>query len=355
MLISSTLKNWYLQKKRNLPWRNTQNPYHIWISEVIMQQTRVAQGTDYFIRFIDRFPDILQLAEADNEDILKLWQGLGYYSRARNLHEGARFVVKQHKGQLPPDYEKLLEIKGIGMYTAAAIASIAFNLPYPVVDGNVNRVISRLFGVYDPINSTEGIKKIKIWVDFIFDNENPGMHNQAIMEFGALQCTIHNPDCQQCPLQLHCHAFLHEKVHVLPFKIAASKPRNRYFNYIVIRSDHFTFIKKRNERDIWRGLYEFPLIETMHLAQSDDLIRSAEWVNMFGAPSSGLKPQMIIPGKGHKLSHQTIHAVYYIISINSTPELSDDFIKIPWAEIDHYPVSRMIENFINEHSHRLSF
>ena len=346
MLISSTLKNWYLQKKRNLPWRISLNPYHTWVSEVILQQTRVLQGVGYFNRFIDRFPDIKSLAAADIEDVMKLWQGLGYYSRARNLHEGAKYVLAQYHGQLPPDYKKLLAIHGIGAYTAAAIGSIAFNLPYPVVDGNVNRVLARLFGVHDPVNAPEGIRRIKVLAEAIFDPEDPGTHNQALMEFGALHCLIKNPLCSDCPLQMECYAFLHNETNLLPVKIGTAKPRNRYFNYIVIFSGVFTFLKKRHEKDIWEGLYEFPLLETDTRVNPQELKNHDGWEMLFKDRSSGILPLKIVEAKRHLLSHQTIHATYYIIHITGAYGLSPEYIKVNWEDVHKYPVSKLIDNFI---------
>jgi len=346
MSISSILISWYLQKKRNLPWRNTGNPYHIWISEIILQQTRVAQGLGYYERFIASFPDIKSLANAQPEEVLKVWQGLGYYSRARNLHAGAKYVLQQLNGVIPSNYEELLKIKGVGEYTAAAIGSFAFNIPLPVVDGNVNRVLARFFGIHDPINSTSGIKQIRIIAEKILDVENPGIHNQAIMEFGALQCTIRSPDCVSCPLQKNCFAFIHDEVSILPNKIRNQKIRNRYFNYLVITFGDAVYIKQRQRKDIWEGLYDFPLIETEKLTQKEELTQHKDWFLIFGKHTYEIAH--ISSEFKHQLSHQTIHATFYFIRINNklnTSLKNEEIIK--WKDFFQYPVSKLIDNYIS--------
>jgi A/G-specific adenine glycosylase len=345
MSISSTLINWYLQKKRNLPWRNTDNPYQIWISEVILQQTRVIQGQGYYERFLTAFPTIESLAGSDLEEVLKVWQGLGYYTRARNLHTGAKYVVQQLDGIIPAKYEELKKIKGVGDYTAAAIASFAFNLPVSVVDGNVNRVIARLFGIHDPINSTSGIKQIKTIARKLLDIENPGTHNQAIMEFGALQCTVRNPGCGSCPLQNECVAHKRNEVNILPVKIKNQKIRDRYFNYLVIVYNNMVYFKKRDNKDIWHGLYEFPLIETENKVQEKDLIKSEGWNSVFrDQPWSILQVSKEFK---HQLSHQTIHAIFYVVRIDyKTDKPVGELIN--WGNIYQYPVSKLVENFISK-------
>jgi A/G-specific adenine glycosylase len=346
MQISRTLINWYLSKKRDLPWRNTSNPYYIWISEVIMQQTRIAQGLSYYQRFIATFPDIQTLANADINEVLKVWQGLGYYSRARNLHTGAKYVVQQHHGILPADYTSLLKIKGVGEYTAAAIGSIAFNLPVPVVDGNVNRVLSRIYGVHDPVNSTLGIKRIKEIAGKILDPYNPGSHNQALMEFGALQCVVHNPNCEDCPLNNLCYARKHQEVEILPNKIKTKKARIRYFNYLVILYHNYIAIQKRPEKDIWQGLYEFPLIETNHAVDKKTLLAMSEWKTYFYEFDYQIVniSEIFI----HKLTHQTIKTQFIMVSVKTIPDqLKNEMILVKKNELHQYPVSKLIENYIS--------
>ncbi|MDP4210942.1 MAG: A/G-specific adenine glycosylase [Bacteroidota bacterium] len=346
MSISSTLINWYLQKKRNLPWRNSQNPYHIWLSEVILQQTRVAQGLAYYERFVARFPDIETLANANTDEILKTWQGLGYYSRARNLQTGAQMVMDKFNGQLPGDYNQLLSIKGIGSYTAAAIGSIAFNLPVAVVDGNVNRVISRLFGVHSPVNSTAGMKEIAVIAQNLINPKLPGIHNQAMMEFGALQCTIRNPDCCLCPLQSECYAFKNNEITLLPIKIKQAAVKKRYFTYLVILYHINTYLQKRTEKDIWQGLYEFPLIETEKVVSLQKLKCSPQWNQIFQNV-----PHEIIETSGlfkHQLSHQQINARFILIKTNDDGiNFRKESIAVRTDKIHDFPVSKLIDNYLS--------
>ncbi len=347
MLISSILTDWYLEKKRDLPWRNTRNPYYIWVSEVILQQTRVAQGLSYYHRFITRFPDVQSLATAEIDDVLKVWQGLGYYSRARNLHEGAKYVVKQFNGVLPAHYESLLKIKGVGEYTAAAIGSIVFNIPVPVVDGNVNRVIARVFGVHDPVNSSPGIKRIKEIALKILNPENPALHNQAMMEFGALQCVVHNPACDICPLKNECYALAHQEVDRLPLKIKHTKIRDRYFNYLVILYHNNIVITQRSGKDIWQGLYDFPLIETAQLVSKGILMCSPQWKSIFG--NTPCKVLNISHTYVHQLTHQKIHARFLMIKVDDLPEIlmNSTTLVIDMKTIRQYPVSKMVDNFLS--------
>lgn len=264
--------NYYLQNKRDLPWRNTNDPYKIWISEIILQQTQVKQGMDYYNRFIKQFPDVVKLANAKEDEILHLWQGLGYYTRARNLHIAAKQIAEQFDGKFPSEYEKIKQLKGIGEYTAAAIASFAFNLPYAVLDGNVFRVLSRFFLIDIPIDTANGKKYFSNLAQQLLDKKNPAVYNQAIMEFGATWCKPVNPDCHACLLNTHCGAFHQNKVQLLPVKSRALQKRKRFFNYIVfIENNQYTYLQKREKTDIWQGLYEFYLIEnkTSILSQND--------------------------------------------------------------------------------------
>ena len=255
MNFFSKLYNWYEKYHRDLPWRNTNHPYHIWLSEIILQQTRVNQGIDYYHRFIEKYPTIESLANADESDILKTWQGLGYYSRARNLHFAARQIVEFHHGVFPNNYKDILNLKGIGEYTAAAIGSFAFNLPHPVIDGNVSRFISRYAGIKEPINETSGLKKIKAVIDDIFNPSRPADFNQAIMEFGALQCKPKKPTCNDCVFNSSCFAYENNCVNELPYKKSKTTIKHRHFNYIIIKDKkHHTFIEKRTGNDIWLSL-----------------------------------------------------------------------------------------------------
>ena len=260
--IQDTLINWFAENRRDLPWRHDPTPYEVWLSEVILQQTRVNQGMDYYLRFIKKWPSVTSLAQATEEEVLKMWQGLGYYSRARNLHHCAQQVMEQHGGQFPADYEQLKKLQGIGEYTAAAIASIAFDLPHAVVDGNVYRVLARLFDIDIPINNKEGQKLFAQLADELLNRKQPGLHNQAMMEFGALQCTPKNPNCLHCPLLAQCLAFAHQTVLQRPVKLQTKKNVTRYFNYLVIRINENIYLHKRSGNDIWKNLYDFPCIES---------------------------------------------------------------------------------------------
>ncbi len=268
--FSNTLIMWYLINQRDLPWRKSNNPYLIWLSEIILQQTRIAQGTSYYEKFVTEFDTIFDLAEADEKTILKLWQGLGYYSRARNLHSTAKIVASEYNGQFPRSYTELIKLKGIGDYTASAIASIAFDQPYATVDGNVYRVLSRVFGIKTPINESQGIREFKLLAEELLNPDDPGTHNQALMEFGALVCTPKKPKCDSCIFNDTCYALQEKRIDVLPVKLKKLKIRKRYFNYLVIDfKGESTLIQQRKKKDIWQNLYEFPLYETHHDLQDE--------------------------------------------------------------------------------------
>ena len=263
MTFSNRLISWYLENKRDLPWRNTTNPYKIWLSEIILQQTRVAQGLPYYIAFVETFPTVFDLANASEEQVLKLWQGLGYYSRARNLHKTAQLVAFDLGGNFPTSYQELLKLKGIGTYTAAAIASFSSNEPVPVVDGNVFRVLARYFDVETDISSTIAKKEFTALAYEVLDKTNSLQFNQAIMEFGALQCMPKNPNCSVCVLNDSCVALQKNKINKLPVKLKKTKVTERFFNYLVFEDElGNSIIQQRTEKGIWHNLYEFPLIES---------------------------------------------------------------------------------------------
>ncbi|WP_373522286.1 A/G-specific adenine glycosylase [Aquiflexum sp.] len=263
------LLEWYPHNKRDLPWRNTQDPYIIWLSEIILQQTRVAQGLPYFENFLKNYPNVNDLAKAPTEEVMRLWQGLGYYSRARNLHQCAKDIMERYQGEFPNHYEGLLELKGVGSYTAAAIASFAYDEKVAVVDGNVFRVLSRYFGIATDIASSSGKKEFETLANKLIPKENPGEYNQAIMEFGALQCGPKNPDCENCPLKTGCFAQNNQMVEKLPVKINKLKIKERHFRYSYIICGNELIIKKRGEGDIWQDLYDFPLEESDKKFYSD--------------------------------------------------------------------------------------
>ena len=346
--FSKIIINWYKQNYRDLPWRNTTNPYKIWISEIILQQTRVAQGLDYYNRFVERFPDVLALAEADENEVLKYWQGLGYYSRARNLHAAARQIKELHNGIFPDKYEKILALKGIGEYTAAAISSFAFNLPYAVLDGNVYRVLSRVFGIETPINTPKAKKEFSALAQMLLDKKNPAGHNNAIMEFGALQCVPSSPGCSACPLVEKCAAFANGKLQNLPVKEKKNDVKERFFNYFFVQNGDFVYIKKREGKDIWKNLYEFPLIETEEKTDISDLIGKNEFQNLFG------KTKLQISGQPfyvkHVLTHRIIYATFYNIILTENYDFNGDFLKIQKSGLHEYPVSRLVEMFLERHT-----
>lgn len=331
---------WYAANKRNLPWRETRNPYKIWLSEIILQQTRVVQGTPYYLKFIAAFPTVHDLASASEERVLKLWQGLGYYSRARNLHSAAKTVVETYNGTFPKTYDGLVKLKGVGDYTASAIASICFELPEPVVDGNVYRVLARYFGVTLPINSTEGIKYFKKLARKVMDSENIRDYNQGIMEFGAVQCTPKNPNCMYCPLNDSCVALQKGKVQELPVKINKTKVKHRHFNYLFFMdSDGKTVLKQRTGRGIWQHLWEFPLLESEQGIDENAVVKKlhdlvdAEKVREIVRYNE--KPII------HKLSHQHLHTIFWMVKTNEALQNG-----IPLSEVEKYPVPVLIAEFL---------
>lgn len=344
-LISERLIHWYQINRRILPWRETTDPYIIWISEIILQQTRVAQGLDYFNRFIARFPDVKALAEASEDEVLKYWQGLGYYSRARNLHTAAKTIMQQFGGKFPTDYSEVKSLKGIGDYTAAAIVSFAWNQPYAVVDGNVYRVLSRLFAIETPIDSTQGKKEFAELASALLSHKEAGLHNQAIMELGALQCVPQNPDCSACPLSDMCMAYLQQNVSSFPKKQGKTKTRNRYFHYLYIIYKGTTWIQKRQEEDIWKGLYQFPLIETEQPCGWEELSQQEEWEKLFHG-CGNITVQAISPVRKHVLSHQTLYATFYQIEVEHTGDLSSNYQQISREELDSYAVPILIHKYL---------
>ncbi|TSE10090.1 A/G-specific adenine glycosylase [Aquimarina algiphila] len=345
MIFSKKLISWYLQNKRSMPWRETKNPYHIWLSEIILQQTRVAQGLPYYMSFTTTFPTVFDLANASEEEVLKLWQGLGYYSRARNLHATAKYVANDLKGIFPATYKDLLQLKGVGDYTASAIASICYNEAVPVVDGNVYRVLSRYFGIDTPINSTKGISEFKKLAITLMDHDEPAEYNQAIMEFGALQCKPKSPYCIVCPLQDSCEALKKGNVPSLPVKLKKLKVKKRYFNYLVFSSsDQETILQQRVGNGIWKGLYEFPLIEG-EVVGVDEIV-----LNDIFQKIVNTKEYEIIPYKEelivHKLSHQHLYTKFYIVKLNDSLNGSEDQKKVNFKDIHSYPVPILLSNFI---------
>ena len=346
-IINDTLINWYEQYRRDLPWRHNPSPYQVWLSEVILQQTRVSQGMDYYLRFIERWPTVEALAQATEEDVLKMWQGLGYYSRARNLHHCAQQVVEQYGGKFPADYEQLKKLKGIGDYTAAAIASIAFNLPHAVVDGNVYRVIARLYDIDTPININEGQTLFAQLADELLDRNRPSLHNQAMMEFGALQCTPKNPDCLHCPLQPHCLAFERQTIAQRPVKLQKTKVKTRYFNYLVMRLGESIYLHKRSDNDIWKNLYDFPCIESEMPMTVEAVVETQSFRQLVDGTDFTITRTS--PMFTHKLTHRTIIAQFIEIKLEQKLlqiETKEVFLAAE-RELENYPIPRLIDLYLN--------
>jgi A/G-specific adenine glycosylase len=342
--FSNSIITWYKQNKRDLPWRLTTDPYKIWLSEVILQQTRVVQGLPYYQDFINTYPKIQDLAEASEQDILKLWQGLGYYSRARNLHATAKLISEKLDGIFPANYNDLLKLKGVGDYTASAIASFCYNEITPTVDGNVYRVLARYFGIKTPINSTIAKKEFKLLAKKLIDEKEPGLFNQSIMEFGALQCKPKQPNCKNCPLSNSCVALQKEQVHLFPYKDKRLKIKKRYFNYLVIQTvDHKTVMKQRKGKGIWQNLYEFPVIETTSEIDFLQLIQKTDFLKLVNYQDFNLQeltPDSIV----HKLSHQHLRIKFWLLKVSRwhQPTLTIDKAK-------SLPVPIIIHKFIDKY------
>lgn len=346
MNFSKTLTLWYSKNKRDLPWRNTKDPYKIWLSEIILQQTQVKQGLPYYESFLKAFPTVVSLAKANEEEVLKLWQGLGYYSRARNLHSTAKIIHKELNNEFPNSYSKLIKLKGIGDYTASAIASFCYNAPCAVVDGNVYRVLSRIFGIDTPINSSKGIKLFKTLAEDKLVTTETATHNQAIMEFGALQCKPKKPLCETCPFNDQCIAFRKNLIDNLPVKTSKTKVSKKYFNFLVfVDNQKNTVLEKRTQKGIWQNLYQFPLIETsndINECETSELkITAYTKNNPFDLKL--FNTNAII----HKLSHQHLFVKFWIIE---TVKINTQTIKFKDLELYAVPVviSKFIEEFKNQ-------
>jgi A/G-specific adenine glycosylase len=328
--------DWYDKNKRNLPWRNTNNPYFIWLSEIILQQTRVDQGLPYFEKFVNHYPSVYELAIADEQEILNDWQGLGYYSRARNLHKTAKEVVDIYKGLFPSTYSELLKLTGIGPYTAAAIASFAFDEAKAVVDGNVYRVLSRVFDIDEAIDSTQGKKTFESLANELIDKKDPATYNQAIMEFGALQCIPVNPNCDVCPLRFQCLAFKNKTITQRPIKEKKTKVTARHFVYLIEISAKKTIrIEKREGKGIWQNLYQFPLLEFTSIEKKQSYLAS-------------LKSKFISNEYKHILSHQQLFAHFAVVE--PTNKIPENQLEIALSELSNFPIPRLIDKFWEEHS-----
>lgn len=347
--FSRRLIRWYHHHHRDLPWRHTADPYKIWLSEIILQQTRVAQGLPYYLRFVEKYPTVFDLARADEQDVLRLWQGLGYYSRARNMHRTARQVVEQYGGAFPPAYAALLKLKGVGHYTAAAIASFAFGEAVPAVDGNVYRVLARIFGLETDILSSSAKKEFTGVARQLIPADDPATFNQAMIEFGAIQCRPVAPDCLLCPFNTLCYAFEHGAQARLPVKSKKAKVRDRYLNYLILEQGGRLAMGPRTAGDVWQGLYDFYLVESPHPAGAlDDLSRHdtllAGWLEA-GCVELPRKTYV------HLLTHQKLHVRFWRVKLPETTDagvLPQGLAFYRLAEIENLPKPILIDTFIKE-------
>lgn len=340
-----TVADWYAANGRDLPWRRTRDPYLIWVSEIILQQTQVAQGLDYYCRFVAHFPDVRSLAAAPIDEVLKLWQGLGYYSRARNLHASAQQVVGRFGGRFPHCYADVRSLKGVGEYTAAAICSFAFRLPFATVDGNVYRVLARYFGIDCPIDTTAGKKRFAELAQMLLDKAQPDLHNQALMEFGALQCTPVAPRCVSCPLAASCAALAAGCVAELPCKQGKTQVSDRYFNYIFAEFEGKIWLHHRSANDIWRGLYELPLIETSDLCPAESVLALDKFNKIVDSQCFMLAK--VTPVRKHVLSHRRIFARCLVLRL-AQPAHFDGCIEIAIDRLDEFPISRLMERLLTD-------
>lgn len=342
--FSKSLIKWYLANKRDLPWRNHNDAYKIWLSEIILQQTQVAQGLNYYLKFIKKYPQVNDLARAPEDEVLKLWQGLGYYSRARNLHASAKQVQTDFKGTFPTNYTDIRALKGVGDYTAAAISSFAYNQPYAVVDGNVYRLLSRIFGIETPIDSGTGKKEFQELAATLLDPKNPALHNQAIMEFGSQYCRPVNPDCPGCVFNSKCFAYKTRKVALLPVKSKKTKVRNRYFNYVVlIDKDNNILLHRRGENDIWQGLYEFQLIESEAELLMEEVLELPKFKALVKKKYTLLHSSHIYK---HILSHQHLYTRFFVVKV--TFSLKDEEVMASLKTLKKFAFPRLIEKFLND-------
>lgn len=345
MDFGQNLLFWYQKNKRDLPWRRTRDPYKVWLSEIILQQTRVDQGLPYYEAFVNAFPTVQDLAKAPSAKVMKLWQGLGYYSRARNLHEAAKMVVKDFGGKFPDNYNDLLKLKGVGEYSASAISSICFGEEKAVVDGNVYRVLARIFGVKDAIDSTKGKKVFRELADELMYRKDPANYNQAIMEFGAKQCVPKNPDCGNCVFVLSCVARKKKLIDKLPLKEKKTKVRERHFNYLIIEQGGKYFIKQRLEKDIWNGLFDFPLIETERKTDIRKLSAGTEWKKIFAG--SKVEVTKISDEVKHVLSHQLLFIRFIHVSVNGKLKGDKSWKVVKKSDWKKFAVPIVIHNYFS--------
>lgn len=353
--FSPLLLEWFATNARSFPWKETKDPYLIWLSEIILQQTRVEQGLPYYQKFSKNYPTVKKLANASNDELMKLWEGLGYYSRARNLHAAAKYIVAECDSIFPNEYKEILKLKGIGPYTAAAISSFAFDLPYAVVDGNVYRVLSRYFGIKTAIDSTKGKKIFSTLAQELLAKNSPGEYNQALMDFGSTQCSPKKPNCSDCPFQLDCFAFQNNEINILPLKEKKIKKRTRYFNFLIIKNEDEVFLQKRTEKDIWRDLYQFPLIENEVLISSfEELKAHKNWAEIF--PEMSIELNHVSQTFKQLLTHQTIIARFWEVQISDKKNIEKlDFIKVLRKNLKTFAFPKIIDKYLKDEQQQQLF
>ncbi len=340
-----TLLAWFRQNHRPMPWKGEKDPYLLWLSEIILQQTRVEQGLPYYQAFKQKYPTVEALAAASQDEVMKLWEGLGYYSRARNLHAAARYVAHELQGRFPTDYEGILSLKGVGPYTAAAIASFAYNLPRAVVDGNVFRVLARIYGINTPIDSSTGKKEFSGLAEKLLSPQQPAAHNQAMMDFGATQCTPRAPACTSCPFRENCVAHTTNQVGSLPVKARKASRKGRFFHYLVIRKNGQALLNKRTGKDIWRNLYEFPLIEHPHPIREEEEMRETEaWQQLLG--EKRVEIRRVSPPVQQLLTHQKIQATFWETELLSRHFPDGPFLAVKWEELPQYAFPKIISRYL---------
>ncbi len=345
--FSSRLLNWNLYKNtREMPWKGEKDPYNIWISEIILQQTRVQQGLAYYERFIKTFPNVKSLATAPEQKIFKLWEGLGYYTRCRNLITSAKYIHAELNDQFPEEYENILALKGIGNYTASAIASFAFNEPYAVLDGNVFRVLSRFFGIDIPINTSAGKKYYNKLAQLLLDKKNPGQYNQAIMDFGAVVCKPALPLCLDCPLQKKCVAFLTNKVSLLPINEKVIKQKERFFNYLIVSYKQKFYVKERTGKDIWQNLFEFILIETNSLMNEKEFLKEQNFLSIL--ETSEFVVNHISKKHSQKLTHQLISGKFFHIKLKTPLKKTKNYILASQKQLNTLPFPKFIASYLTD-------
>ncbi len=345
MKIGGIIRGWYEKNRRELPMRQTRDPYKIWVSEIIFQQTRINQGLHYYLNFLSTFPDLSALARASEDEVLKSWQGLGYYNRARNLQSSAKYIMEHKEGRIPGSYEEWIALKGVGKYTAAAIASICFGEARAAVDGNVSRLIARLYGVNTPISSSAGSRMIDSLANELLDRDDPGEHNQAMIDFGALVCVPRSPDCTVCPLKDRCVAWNNGEVDRIPVKRPKRKPVDRWmYFYIIVYKGH-TLLMKRDDKNIWKSLYHFPMVESETPCEEEEIVGDM-WKKLMPYDLHVTIRHLSSPII-HQLSHLTLHALFIHVELGNRPrEWPGGWIEISPDQIDDYPVPRLINRYM---------